>query len=183
MAMPLEIETERLLLRQFRELDIDAFAEICADPEVMRYIGEFKPLDRMGTWQVMARHLGHWQLRGYGMWAVEEKATRRLLGRVGLWKPEGWPDLEVGWMLHRASWGRGFATEAGRAALDAAFRVLGADHVISVIHPQNTPSIRLAERLGETFERTWVLHGLELGLYGIRKSAFLSPKAPSAQEG
>lgn len=170
MKMPLEMETERLILRQFRELDLDAAAEMCADPEVMRFIGEFKPLDRMGTWRMMATHLGHWQLRGYGMWAVEEKSSGRLIGRVGLWKPEGWPELEVGWMLHRAYWGRGFASEAGQASIDAAFRVLGVDHLISIIHPENAASIRVAERLGETLERTWTLHGLELRIYGLHRS-------------
>jgi RimJ/RimL family protein N-acetyltransferase len=165
-----QLETERLLLRPFRESDLDAYAEICGDAEVMRYIGEFKPLDRAMAWRSMATHLGHWQLRGYGMWAVEEKATGRMVGRVGLWKPEGWPDLEVGWMLHRDCWGRGFATEAGRASIDAAFRGLGVDHVISVIHPENAASIRVAERLGERFERDWMLHGLGLRIYGIHRT-------------
>ena len=170
MTMPREMETERLILRQLRESDLDAFAEICADPQVMRFMGEFRPLDRMETWRVIATHLGHWQLRGYGMWAVEEKATGKLIGRVGLWNPEGWPELEVGWMLHRAYWGRGFASEAGRASMDAAFRVLGVKHLVSVIHPENTASIRLAERLGETFERTWVFRGLEVQVYGLHRS-------------
>lgn len=170
MTMPREMETERLILRQFRESDLDAFAEICANPEVMRFIGEFKPLDRMSTWRIIATHLGHWQLRGYGMWAVEEKATGKLVGRVGLWNPEGWPELEVGWMLDRAYWGRGFASEAGRASIDAAFRTLGVNHLISIIHPENAASMRVAERVGETFERTWTFHGLELQIYGLSRS-------------
>jgi RimJ/RimL family protein N-acetyltransferase len=72
-------------------------------------------------------------------------------------------------MLHRACWGRGFATEAGRASLEAAFRVLGVEHVISVIHPKNQASIRVAERLDEPFEREWTLHGLGLCIYGIHR--------------
>ncbi|MDY7229694.1 GNAT family N-acetyltransferase [Hyalangium rubrum] len=164
--MDARLETERLILRQFQESDLDAYAEICGDPEVMRYVGEFKPMDRANAWRSMATHLGHWQLRGYGMWAVEEKATGRMIGRVGLWKPEGWPDLEVGWMIHRAYWGRGLATEAGRASIDAAFRMLEVDHVISVIHPDNAASIRVAEQVGESFERDWTLHGLSLRIYG-----------------
>lgn len=167
--MDTRLETERLILRQFQQSDLDAYAEMCADPEVMRYIGEGKPLDRAGAWRVMATHLGHWQLRGYGLWALEEKATGRLMGRAGLWNPEGWPGLEAGWLLHRPYWGRGFATEAGRAAMDAAFRVLGVDHVISIIHPANAASIRVAERLGETFERTTVLNGTEVRIYGIHR--------------
>lgn len=168
--MDRRIETERLILRQFREEDFEAYAEICGDAEVMRYLGQFKPMDRAEAWRSMALHLGHWQLRGYGMWAVEEKATGRMIGRVGLWKPEGWPELEVGWMLHRTCWGRGYATEAGRASLEAAFRVLGVDHVISVIVPENAASIRVAERLGEKFEREWTLSGIALRIYGIHRT-------------
>jgi hypothetical protein len=99
--------------------------------------------------------LGHWQLRGYGMWALIEQATGRLIGRAGLYNPEGWPGLEAGWLLARDRWGRGFATEAGRAVLTYAFTHLSADHVISLIHPANTASIRVAERLGERLERSW----------------------------
>jgi RimJ/RimL family protein N-acetyltransferase len=168
--MDKQLETERLILRQFRESDFDAYAEICGDPEVMRYVGELKPLDRAMAWRSLATHLGHWQLRGYGMWAVEEKATGRMIGRVGLWKPEGWPDLEVGWMIHRSCWGSGFATEAARASIEAAFREPGVDHIISVIHPENAASIRVAERVGETFERDWTLHGLALRIYGIHRT-------------
>jgi RimJ/RimL family protein N-acetyltransferase len=93
--------------------------------------------------------LGHWQLGGYGMWALIEQATGRLIGRAGLYNPEGWPRLEAGWLLARDRWGRGFATEAGHAILAYAFTQLSAEHVISLIHPANTASIRVAERLGE----------------------------------
>jgi len=101
---------------------------------------------------------------------VVEKATGAFIGRAGLWNPEGWPGLEVGWFFDRARWGHGFATEAGLAALDWAFRVLGAERVISVIHPKNVASIRVAERLGERFERAMVLDGgIEVVVYGRRR--------------
>ena len=115
----------------------------------------------------MAMFVGHWQLRGFGMWAVEERESERFIGRVGLHQPEGWPGLEVGWMLAPDTWDRGYATEAGRASLEHAWDVLGADHVISVIHPENVQSIRVAERLGEKSEGTHDLNGLEVLLYGI----------------
>ena len=104
------LETERLRLRAFREDDLDAFAAIYADAEVMRFIGDGNVADRDGTWRVMSLLLGHWQLRGYGIWAAEEKETGALVGRIGLWNPEGWPGLEVGWLLRdsrRASRPRG----------------------------------------------------------------------------
>jgi RimJ/RimL family protein N-acetyltransferase len=88
---------------------------------------------------------------------VIERATGRLIGRGGLFRPEGWPDLEVGWVLAPSSWGRGFASELGRAARDHAFEVLGADHLISLITPDNSPSIRVAEAIGSRLESETVL--------------------------
>jgi RimJ/RimL family protein N-acetyltransferase/CheY-like chemotaxis protein len=130
------IDTERLHLRPFRDEDLDAYAEMCADAEVMRYV-RGTPLDRADAWREMAMFVGHWQLRGFGIWAVEERATGALVGRIGLYYPEGWPDRELGWALLKRYWGRGYATEGCRAALDHAFDVLGWPRVISLIHPDN----------------------------------------------
>ena len=165
----MEIETDRLLLRAWRPDDFEDFARISADPEVMRYIGNGQPVTRSQAWRAMAVFVGHWSLRGYGLWAAEERATGRFVGRIGLWNPEGWPGLEVGWLLDRACWGRGLATEGARAALDYAFTVLGADHVISVIHPENARSMRVAEKIGERFEREHDLDGNPTVIYGIAR--------------
>src|ERR1700746_3806199 len=128
------LETDRLLLRPFRREDLAAYARICADPEVMRFLGDGRTLSRADAWRQMAFFLGHWHLRGFGLWAAELKKTGAFIGRIGLHRPEGWPGLEVGWLLGRAWWGQGLATEGGRAALEYAFTRLGADHVVSVIH-------------------------------------------------
>jgi RimJ/RimL family protein N-acetyltransferase len=167
-TMTTQIETERLLLRQFRLSDIDAYAEICADPEVMRFLGG-KPFTRAEAWRHMATMLGHWQLRGYGMWAAEEKATGRLVGRIGFVHPDDWPDFEVAWTLGRSYWGRGFASEGARAALRYAFDALGRDHVISLIHPENTRSRRVAESIGERIEGEMELLGNPALIYGISR--------------
>ncbi len=143
------LETERLRLRQFTEGDLDAYAPMVADREVMRYIGTGAVMSRMEAWRSIAGILGHWQMRGYGMWALELKATGELVGRAGFLNPEGWPGFEVGWMLARAHWGRGYAIEAGRRALAHAFDDMGRDRVISLIRPGNARSIRVAEALGE----------------------------------
>ena len=164
-----ELETDRLQLRQFRDSDLDALARMSSDPEVMRFIGEGKAQDRDDVWRGIAQHLGHWQLRGYGNWAAVDKATGECVGRIGLWNPEGWPGLEVGWLPARSHWGRGLATEGGRAARDWAFATLGADRLISVIHPDNTASIRVAERLGETFERPSEIRGTPVVIYGMSR--------------
>lgn len=161
------LETDRLLLRMFRETDLDAYADMCADPDVMRFLSGY-PQSREEAWRNMAMVVGHWQLRGFGLWAVEEKSTGDFIGRVGCWKPEGWPGMEIAWTLRQASWGRGFATEAARAALRYAFEVLKQKHVISLIHPENGPSIRVARRIGQRLEGRNEVMGSTVLVYGAR---------------
>ena len=110
------IETERLLLRMFRDEDLDDYAVVCADDDVMRYLGDGRALERWEAWRQMAMIIGHWQLRGYGPWAVEERSTGKVIGRIGFFNPEGWPGFELGWVLGKAYWGRGYATEGASAA-------------------------------------------------------------------
>ena len=163
-----ELSTERLRLRQFRTEDFPAHAEICGDPEVMRYI-RAGPISREEAWWQIARYLGHWQLRGYGMWAVVEKATDDLVGHIGFLNPEGGQGFEMGWALGRRAWGRGYALEGTRAALQHAFTALDRDHVVCVIRPENARSIRLAERLGAKLEREIEISGTRQAIYGIRR--------------
>ena len=168
-AVPMStLETRRLILRLFTERDLDAYSEMCADAEVMRFLGG-RPLAVGESWRQMASMLGHWHLLGYGMWALEERQTGAFVGRVGFLDPPGWPGFELGWALARPFGGRGLAFEAAQTALDHAFLRLGRDHVISLVHPDNKRSLRLAERLGERFERTVELLGDEVGVYGIDK--------------
>ena len=141
-------ETERLRLRFFEERDLDALSAMYADPETMRHIGEGKTLTRPETWRAIAGMLGHWALRGHGMWALELKSTGELVGRAGTLDPEGWPEFELGWLVARPHWGQGYAAEAARAALDHAATALGRKRVVSLIRPGNAPSIRVAEKLG-----------------------------------
>ena len=163
------LETERLILRMFREEDFEQHARICSDPEVMRYLGEGRPLNRFEAWRSLAMILGHWQLRGYGPWAVEERATGNFIGRIGFFYPEGWPGFELGWVLGRESWGKGYASEGARRALRYAFTEMGRDHVISLIHPGNIASIKVAERLGEEVEGQTELFGHAVLIYGISR--------------
>src|SRR6516165_5103560 len=143
------LETDRLTLRMLRASDFDAYAEMCADAEVMRYIGDGQPVARPMAWRGLAAMVGHWSLRGYGQWAAEERSSGVLVGRIGFWHPEGWPGFEIGWALRRAYWGRGYATEGARRALRYAFTDLKQQQVLSLIHPENAASIRVAQRLGE----------------------------------
>jgi RimJ/RimL family protein N-acetyltransferase len=143
------LETERLFMREWREEDIDGFAAIVGDEEVMRYLGG-TTIGRNDAWRNMARGAGQWLLRGYGAWAVVRKSDRALMGRVGLLYPEGWPGLEVGWTLGRPYWGQGYATEAARAAMNYGFLTQNVSRLISLIDPDNAPSQAVAQRLGET---------------------------------
>ena len=94
------LETERLTLRQWTLEDFDDFAAMSADPEVMRFLAvDGKPLSRFAAWQGLSSNVGHWALRGFGMFAVVERSTGTFIGRAGPWQPEGWPDFEIGWTL------------------------------------------------------------------------------------
>jgi RimJ/RimL family protein N-acetyltransferase len=90
-----------------------------------------------------------------------------MIGRVGFWNPEGWPGFELGWLIGRSHWGSGLATEAARAALDYAAQSLRQPRVISLIRPDNRRSVRVAEKLGEKYERTIQLQGGDALVYAI----------------
>jgi RimJ/RimL family protein N-acetyltransferase len=161
------LETARLSLREWRASDFEAYAALAGDPEVMRYLAG--TLDRADSWRQMAMFAGHWTLRGYGTWVIERREDGVLLGRAGLHQPEGWPGLEVGWMLARHAWGQGYATEAARAAMEWAWSVLEAPRLISLIDPANAASIHVAERLGL---RPWgehTLRGRFVDIYAVER--------------
>lgn len=159
------VETERLVLRAFRHDDLDAFAPMCADVEVMRHIGDGSTSDRNGAWRQMAGFNGHWSLRGVGMWALERKRDGALLGRIGLIHPPYWPSLELGWLLGRTAWGHGYAREGARAALDWARRSLPPQRLVSFIRPGNERSVRVAEALGARLEGEQALLGAPVQVY------------------
>ncbi len=162
-----ELRTARLELRRWREADLEEYAAMAADPEVTRYLGG-PPLDRAAVWRQIAMFIGHRELRGWTSSAVVDRESGRLIGRGGLWQPEGWPGVEVGWVFSRSAWGQGYATELGRAVRDHAFRDLALPHLVSVIHRANLASIRVAERIGSTFEREAEINGEPCLIYGQR---------------
>jgi RimJ/RimL family protein N-acetyltransferase len=172
------LETRRLRLRPFRTSDIDDYAALHADPEVLRYLSSGQePWDRGRSWRHLAFVIGHWQLRGAGMWAVEHQETGAFLGMVGFAAPEGWPGFELAWTLARHGWGNGYATEAARAALAYAFSTLKMDRVISLIYPKNRASIRVAERIGERLQGSINHFGREMLCYGLDRETYLRETA------
>jgi len=159
-----EVRTERLLLRRWRETDIEPMAAINRDPEVARYLNR-PPAD--GSFVPALERL--WRRDGYGLWALESSeppTAGELIGFAGLGHPNFLPGLEgeveVGWRLARSAWGRGLATEAARAAVAQARDVLGMRRLLSIIHPENERSRRVAEKLGMAVGRR--VHNPVLGI-------------------
>ncbi len=138
--------TARLVLRPPAPRDWDAFHDFMMSDRSTAF-GSHKNLGR--AFRAFAAEIGHWQIFGYGMWAVTRQGDDTCLGLVGPWTPPDWPEREVGWMiLSPAAEGTGIATEAARAAISHAYDVLGWESVVSYIGPENHRSIRLAEKLG-----------------------------------
>lgn len=140
------IQTERLTLRPIAMEDFPRWAEMMADPEAARFLGGAQPAAT--AWRGFMTMAGAWSLTGVSMFSVIERESGLWLGRIGPWRPHGWPGTEVGWGLHPEAQGKGFGVEAAAAAIDYAFDVLGWSEVIHCIDPDNLPSIRLAERIG-----------------------------------
>lgn len=139
------LETERLILRAPGLQDLEAWAAFYASDR-SKFVGG--PMTRELSWRSLSGELGHWGMLGFGRWAVEEKSTGSVVGVVGLWHPEGFPENEVGWDLFAGATGKGYATEAGRAARDYAYKTLGWTTLISLIADGNTGSEGVAKRLG-----------------------------------
>ena len=146
----LTIETDRLVLRRWREEDREPFAALNADPEVMRYF--VRPLTREESDRLVDRIEARFEADGIGQWAVERREDGRFLGFTGLapasFEASFTPTIEVGWRFARSAWGHGYATEAGRAALHYGFQVRGLEAILSWTSVLNLPSIAVMERLG-----------------------------------
>ncbi len=152
------VVTARLRLRAFRAGDLDAYAAMQANPEVMRYLITGRTSTRAEVWRTMATFLGQWALRGYGMWACE-KIDGAFVGSVGIFEPLDWPEPEIAYSLDQPFWHQGFATEAAAAARDWLFAYFPFARAASFIRPENRASIRVAQRLGAVCEGTIALRG------------------------
>lgn len=144
------LETEDLVLRGYRETDFYPFAAFAAS-ERARFVGG--PQSRADAWRSFMASIGHWALRGYGMWIVEHRESQQVAGRVGVILNDGWHEPELGWHIYEGYEGKGYAHQACIAARDYAARQYGMNPLMSYIDPANTRSVRLAERLGCTYER------------------------------
>lgn len=142
------LRTDRLTLRGLRAADLDGFATMLADAEVVRHLGTGQTRSRAETWDMMAQMLGQWALRGYGMFAIEERSSGRFAGRAGILHPYSWPAPELAYGFDRPFWGQGYATEAATAIRDWAFAGFAPARLISYVRPANMGSVRVLEKLG-----------------------------------
>jgi RimJ/RimL family protein N-acetyltransferase len=154
--------TQRLLLREYRMSDFDAFATNHADPITTEFTGVH---DRRNAWRIFGCNTGGWLLQGTGWWAVEPLEGGGMIGCVGAFFRETWPEIEVGWGIFREHWGRGYAAEAVAEMLRWVFEVRRERRAIALIDAKNARSLRVAEKLGMTYEAETELFGTPVGRY------------------
>ena len=167
--MKIVIETPRLILREFLPSDADALARVISDPETMRFYPA--PFNRTGVEDWISRNLRRYEKDGYGLWAMELKATAEMIGDCGITLQEVDDEVlpEIGYHLRRDMWGQGFATEAARACRDYGFEHVNAQFLISLIRPENLPSRRVAERNGMKIWKQTTRVGLIHDVYRVNK--------------
>ena len=166
------LETERLLLRPFARHDLDEFASINADADVMRYIGDGKPQTRAQTEMRLNSILSHWDQHGFGLWAVVERASNALIGFCGLQYLDNTAEIEIGYRLAKQFWGTGFATEAASATLRYAFEVLGLDRIVAVVQPENFASQSVIKKIGLRYVKDTRFYNSDVEYYAITRSEF-----------
>jgi RimJ/RimL family protein N-acetyltransferase len=170
------IETERLRLRMLCDDDLDNLATLFADPDVMRYVGDGKPVDRTGAERALASIVAHWQRHRFGRWAVEDKVSREFLGFGGLRSLFGTP--EVVYHFAKRNWGKGFATEMARASLQYGFDVHSFARIVAIAKPLNAASIHVMEKIGMHFEMRTSYYNIEVVQYTIAREEFKPDNSP-----
>jgi len=168
-----KIETDRLILRPFTLEDLDDFALICADPEVMRFIGNGKPINKEAVKELLAWILSQYEEFGYGVYAVTLKENNQLLGFCGLIRQiiDDEPHIELGYRFDRAFWGKGIATEAAQSIKDYAFTQLNIANLVSIIHVDNMGSKRVAQKVGLDYMKQTNFKGNLVDIFYIKRVA------------
>ncbi len=175
--MTIRIETQRLILRPLAPCDCDAHIAMMQEPAVAEALYQnSKTPPQAELWRQFASYLGHWQIRGFGWFSVEDKASGEWLGRVGPWMPDGWPGLECGWSIRQAHWGKGYAPEAAIGAIKWTFdQFPDLPRIISVIHPKNANSQAVAGKIGEEkTDEVFNFMGLPLEVWAADRRDWLS---------
>lgn len=168
------LETERLVLREWRDTDVIPYARICADPQVMRFMLPPRGLSHAEAAFDVHGLREHWAKHGFGHWAVQEKASGALMGRTGIKRHPDWTldpeNTEAGWLYARRFWGKGYASEAAREVVRFGLEELERPEVISITNPDNAGSRRVMEKAGLAYAgaRRWEERGLDVVWYSTR---------------
>jgi RimJ/RimL family protein N-acetyltransferase len=162
------LQTPRLLLREYRLSDFDAFAAHLADPETTTFIS---PHDRRSAWRIFGCNMGEWMIKGAGWWGLELEETGAIIGNIGAFFREGWPEIEMGWNVFRPYWRQGIATEAATEVLRYLFEVRKEPRVTALVDPKNTASIQVTAHLGMTFVGDADFYGKPVGRYARDRGA------------
>jgi len=166
------IETARVYLRPFTADDLDAFALVCGDPDVMRYIGNGKPLSREQTQARLNSIIEHQSRHGFAVWAAIDNASGVLMGYCGLQFLDNTPEIEVGYRLAKSFWGGGLATEAARASVRYGFEELGLDRIVAVVQPGNLASQRVVGKAGLSFVKDARYYNTDVKYYAMMREEY-----------
>ena len=161
-----ELTSQRLIMRAPREEEFPVYRAFYADADASHFYGG--PLIASNAWRQLAVELGHWYLKGYGMWSLEHRSTGEMIGGCGFWWPSGWPRPELTWWLTKSARGSGFATEASRTAIEFAYHTLGWNSVETHIDDDNEAARKLVLRLGgSVLVREVFPDGVERNVYSM----------------
>lgn len=169
---PAPIETERLRLRLFRPDDVDAMAPFYADPEVMKWMSGGQPLPRERVALAIPRYIEWFRKNGFGLFAVELKESGTLIGQCGIIYLDNTPEVEVGYLLGRPYWGKGYATEAAAASRDYGFNVVGLSRLAGITRPENVPSQRVLQKIGLRYEKDAVYYNMECKYFSLDRDEY-----------
>jgi ribosomal-protein-alanine N-acetyltransferase len=149
--------------------DLDALARITSDHEVMKYLGMSGARTKEKTKNTIDAILRHWEQHGYGIWAIDHKADRRLIGWCGLQLLEKTPEVEVAYLLAKDYWNQGLATEAARAAIEYGFNGLKLERIVAIARPENVGSYRVMEKIGMKYERDAHYYNIDVVYYALER--------------
>lgn len=172
----LMIETERLILRTLTEQDLDAVVKLNSDPEVVKYITGGVPMPKEQTEARFNFYIEHQKKHGFAIWALINKEDSLFIGLCGLQFLENTENVEVGYRLAKAFWGKGIATEAARACIDYGFKKLNLAEIVAVIDAENIASHQVIQKIGLGFEKTAYFYNKDLSYYKITKAMFFQPQ-------
>jgi len=173
------MKTPRLMLRAWSEADIGPLFQMLNDGDIMKYFPNPNPPPREKVEKIIARQMHDWEEHGYAWWAVELPETKTLMGWCGLGYLPETRETEVAYLLGRAHWGHGYATEAARVSLHFGYEQLGIEQIIALVHPENMASTHVIEKLGMWYVDVVYYWGIDLKRYRLGKQQW-TEQAPES---